>query len=132
MRRRRADKGTDGVLTFSEHDSIQRILVSVKSGKPSALHVKELIATLNDQEGAIGLLIELDPLTEEMKLLAVNAGQYESQLWGGSYERIQILTIDDVLRGKKPEVPKFLPAHQKAAKIAAAVGEQQALWEAGR
>ncbi len=130
--RRRADKGTDGVLTFSEHDSIQRILVSVKSGKPSALHVKELIATLNDQEGAIGLLIELDPLTEEMKLLAVNAGQYESQLWGGSYERIQILTIDDVLRGKKPEVPKFLPAHQKAAKIAAAVGEQQALWEAGR
>jgi hypothetical protein len=43
-----------------ERDSIQGFLVSVKSGKPSVLHVKELIATLEDQGGALGLLIELD------------------------------------------------------------------------
>jgi site-specific DNA-methyltransferase (adenine-specific) len=127
-RRKGADKGIDGVLTFSEQDSIQRILVSVKSGKPNVLHVKELIATLNDQGGAIGLLIELDPPTEEMRKLAINAGRYESQLWGGSYERIQILTVGELLAGKKPDVPKFLPAYQKAAKIAAAAGEQQELW----
>lgn len=121
------DKGIDGVLTFSERDSIQRILVSVKSGKPSVLHVKELMATLTDQNGAIGLLIELDPPTQEMRLLAVNADQYESDLWGGSFERIQILTVGELLAGKKPNVPKFLPAYQKAAKIAAAAGEQQVL-----
>jgi hypothetical protein len=127
-RKKGADKGVDGVLTFSERESIQRILVSVKSGKPSVLHVKELIATLGDQDGALGLLIELDSPTEEMKLLAVNAGRYESELWGGTYERIQILTVADLLAGKKPDVPKFLPAYQKAAKIAAAAGEQQVLF----
>lgn len=126
-RKKGADKGIDGVMTFSERDSIERILVSVKSGKPGVLHVKELIATLDDQGGAIGLLIELDEPTHEMKLLAVNAGQYESDLWGGSYERVQILTISELLAGKKPNVPKFLPAYQKAAKIAAAAGEQQEL-----
>lgn len=127
-RKKGADKGIDGVMTFSEHDSIKRILVSVKSGKPSVLHVKELIATLDDQDGAIGLLVELDPPTEEMRKLAVNAGRYESELWGGSYERIQVLTVGDLLTGMKPDVPKFLPAYQKAAKIAAAAGEQQELF----
>ena len=116
------------MLTFSERDSIQRILVSVKSGKPGVLHVKELIATIEDQGGAIGLLIELDLPTEEMRKLAVNAGTYTSELWGGSYERIQIMSIGELLAGKKPNVPKFLPAYQKAAKIAAAAGEQQELF----
>lgn len=130
-RKKGADRGIDGVLTFSEHDSIQRILVSVKSGHPSLLHVKELIATLETEKGAIGVLIELDEPTSEMKRAAVEAGQYESELWGGKYERIQVLTISELLAGKKPNVPKFLAAYQKAAKIAAAAGEQQELFGAG-
>jgi site-specific DNA-methyltransferase (adenine-specific) len=127
-RKKGADRGIDGVLTFSEHDSIQRILVSVKSGHPSLLHVKELIATLETEKGAIGVLIELDEPTSEMKRAAVEAGQYESELWGGRYERLQILTISELLAGKKPNVPKFLAAYQKAAKVAAAAGEQQELF----
>lgn len=130
-RKRGADRGIDGIITFSEHDSVQRILVSVKSGKPSLLHAKELLATLETEGGAIGILIELDEPTSEMRRAATEAGQYESELWGGSYERIQILTVSQLLAGSKPNVPKFLPAYQKAAKIAAAAGEQQALWDVG-
>lgn len=126
-RKKGADRGIDGVLTFTERDSIQRILVSVKSGKPSLLHVKELIATLETEKGAIGVLIELDEPTSEMRRAALEAGQYESDLWGGRYERIQILTVTDLLDGKKPNVPKFLPGYQKAARIAAEQGEQQSL-----
>ena len=130
-RKKGADRGIDGVMTFSEHDSIQRILVSVKSGHPSLLHVKELIATLETEKGAIGVLIELDEPTSEMKRAAVEAGQYESQLWGGKYERVQILTVSQLLAGEKPTVPKFLPAYQKAARIAEAAGEQQELFGGG-
>jgi site-specific DNA-methyltransferase (adenine-specific) len=130
-RKKGADRGIDGVMTFSEHDSIQRILVSVKSGHPSLLHVKELIGTLETEKGAIGVLIELDDPTPEMKRAATEAGQYESELWGGKYERLQILTISELLAGTKPNVPKFLPAYQKAAKIAAAAGEQQEMFGAG-
>ena len=130
-RKKGADRGIDGVMTFSEHDSIQRILVSVKSGHPSLLHVKELIATLETEKGAIGVLIELDEPTSEMKRAATEAGQYESALWGGKYERIQILTVSELLAGTKPNVPKFLPAYQRAARIAAAAGEQQEMFGAG-
>jgi hypothetical protein len=63
-----------------------------------------------------------------MRQLAVNAGTYDSELWGGTYEKVQILTISELLATKKPDVPKFLPAYQKAAKIAAQAGEQQELF----
>ena len=131
-RKKGADRGIDGVMTFSEHDSIQRILVSVKSGKPSLLHVKELIATLETEKGAIGVLLELDDPTSEMERAALEAGQYASELWGAKFDRIQILTVAELLAGKKPNVPKFMPAYQKAARIAAEAGQQQALWDAAQ
>ena len=121
-----ADRGIDGVLTFTERDAIQRILVSVKSGKPSLLHVKELMATLTTEKGTIGILVELDKATPEMQRAALEAGQYESDLWGGKYDRLQILTVEELLAGKKPNVPKFLPGYQKAAKIQP-TADQQAL-----
>jgi hypothetical protein len=77
------------------------------------------------------VLIELDEPTSEMRRAAMEAGQYESELWGGRYERLQVLTISELLAGKKPNVPKFLAAYQKAAKIAAAAGEQQELFGGG-
>jgi site-specific DNA-methyltransferase (adenine-specific) len=128
-RKKGADRGIDGVITFTERDAIQRILVSVKSGHPSLAHVKELIATLQTEKGAIGILIELDEPTSEMKRAALEAGQYESELWGGQYARLQILTVAELLAGKKPSIPKFLPGYQKAMRIAAEQGEQQGLWE---
>lgn len=79
-----------------------------------------------------GLLLALDAPTEEVRKLAVNAGQYESELWGAKFDRIQILTVAELLAGKKPDVPKFMPAYQKAARIAAEAGEQRALWEAAQ
>ena len=101
--------------------------MSVKSGKPSLLHVKELIATLETEKGAIGVLIELDEPTSEMRRAALEAGEYESELWGGRFPKLQILTVAELLDGKKPNVPKFLPGYQKAARIAAEQGEQQSL-----
>jgi DNA modification methylase len=127
VQKKGADRGIDGVMTFTERDSIERIIVSVKSGKPALGHVKELMATLTTEVGAIGVLIELNDPTPEMQRAAVEAGQYESELWGVKYDRIQILTVANLLDGKKPNVPKFLPGYQKATRIAADLGEQQAL-----
>jgi DNA modification methylase len=127
-RKKGADRGIDGVITFSERDSIQRILVSVKSGKPSLLHAKELLATLETEGGAVGILIELEEPTTEMRRAATEAGSYESELWGGRYDKLQIVTIAELLDGQRPNVPKFLPGYQKATRIAAELGEQQELF----
>jgi DNA modification methylase len=130
VQKKGADRGIDGVIAFTERDSFKRILVSVKSGRPSLLHVKELLATLQTEGGAIGILIELDEPTPEMRRAALESGQYESELWGGSYERVQILTIAELLEGKKPNVPKFLPGYQKAARIQPDI-DQQKLFDVG-
>lgn len=67
-----------------------------------------------------------------MERAALEAGQYESELWGAKFDRIQILTVTELLAGRKPNVPKFMPAYQKAARIAEEAGQQQALWEAAQ
>lgn len=87
--------GIDGVITFTEGDSIKRILVRVKSGKLGPLHVKEPPATLQPEGWAIGILIELDKATPGMERAALQGGQYEIDLWGGKYDRIQILTVEN-------------------------------------
>ena len=59
-----------------------------------------------DREGEpIGVLVTLRPPSREMRLEAVAAGHYESEFWGRKYARLQILTVADVLNGKKVEMP---------------------------
>lgn len=60
-----------------------------------------------------------------MRRAALESGKYESELWGGSYERVQIMTIAELLEGKKPNVPKFLPGYQKAECILPNVDQQE-------
>ncbi len=36
---------------------------------------------------------------------AVSAGYYESPLWQQTYPRMQLLNIEDLLNGKRPEMP---------------------------
>ena len=62
-----------------------------------------------------------------MERAALESGEYESELWGGKYQRLQILTVAELLNGKKPNIPKFLPGYQKAVRLAAEAGEQQSL-----
>jgi hypothetical protein len=40
-----------------------------------------------------------------MKQAAMEAEYYESPIWGHKYPKIQILTISDLLSGKKPIIP---------------------------
>ena len=34
----------------------------------------------------------------------LESGQYTSELWGGTYDRVQIMTVAELLEGKKPNV----------------------------
>jgi hypothetical protein len=43
--------------------------------------------------------------TKPMLTEAVTAGFYESALWGKKYPKIQLLTVDELLDGKKIEMP---------------------------
>jgi DNA modification methylase len=103
-----ADKGIDGWLTFKEGDNIdlKRIVVQVKGGhNVGSGEVRDLVGTVQNTKSAMGILITLDEPTQPMKIAAMEAGYYESPIWGHEYPKIQISAIPDLLEGKKPKIP---------------------------
>lgn len=103
-----ADKGVDGWIMFRESASInlKRIVIQVKGGKHVGPHyVRDLIGTVESSKSAMGILITLTEPTKPMKQAAMEAEYYESPTWGHKYPKIQIITVGELLSGKKPILP---------------------------
>lgn len=106
-----ADSGIDGIKYFEDDKkNTKKIIISVKGGE----HIgRAMIADLKnsvDREGAqIGFFITLTEPTGPMKNEAHSAGYYQSKVLGEvhEYPKIQILTIEDLLDGKRPSYPDF-------------------------
>jgi hypothetical protein len=104
-----ADRGIDGVITFEDKPGdYQKALVSVKGGQVK----REMVATLKgdmEREGAIsGILVTLEEPTQPMRKEAADAGRWDSRLHeGASFPRVQILTVEQILRGESPNLPKW-------------------------
>ncbi len=117
-----ADKGIDGVITFLK-DPIKheygKIIIQVKGGKVQ----RNQIATLKgdvDREGADGgLFISLEEPTGPMKEEAYLSGSFKISHYMGEFNKIQILTVKDLLAGKKPDLPHAFvnPVFKKAEEV---------------
>jgi DNA modification methylase len=111
-----ADKGVDGLIYFQDDSkNIGRALVSVKGGKNvQAQHVRDLIGAMTTQNTKMGVFVTMNK-TSAMDDAAREAGSVEA---GGKLRRkVQILTIDELLKGKKPDLP---PVHDIISSTAAA------------
>jgi hypothetical protein len=53
----------------------------------------------------VDFLVTLEPPTVPMREEAVAAGFYETPFLATRYPKVQILTIEDLLAGRKPERP---------------------------
>lgn len=102
---RGADGGIDGVIYFRpEGKKTERSLVSVKGGDSVGVAmVRELGHVVERESAKIGILITLAEPTGPMRTEATKAGFYETEF--GKYARLQILTIEEILEGKKPNIP---------------------------
>lgn len=111
------DTGIDGYIYFSEEkDKTGKGIVSVKSGKTSSRDIRDL-GHVMDREGAeLGIFITLHNPSKDMTTEAVSKGFYKSKILGSDFPRIQILTIEDLLNGKKPEIPWQVSSVKKASK----------------
>jgi hypothetical protein len=102
------------------------VVVQVKSGHVGVNAVRELKAVAAND--AIGVLITLEPPTGPMKVEAVDAGYYHSPTYHDrDYPKIQILTIEDLLKGKTVDMPpqtQTSVTFAKAQKISKQEGEQ--------
>jgi site-specific DNA-methyltransferase (adenine-specific) len=103
-----ADTGIDGYINFFDDKSGQakQVIVQVKSGHIGVNHVRDVKGVLDREKAPIGVLITLREPTKPMLTEAAAGGFYESKDFPGRYPRIQILTIAELLEGKKIQYPE--------------------------
>ena len=127
-----ADKGIDGRIIFQgdKLGSFESVILSVKAGHTSAPHVRDLKGVLAREQAAIGVLISMQEPTAPMRIEAATAGFYESATWGRKYPKVQLLTVAELLAGKKVEMPPIRQVgatFKKAPKPTKQQAEQQKL-----
>lgn len=118
--KRGADKGIDGYMRFFDDDSgkAKEIIIQVKSGHVSSSQIRDLKGTMQRENAAIALFITLEEPTEPMKQEAVTASFYIPEHFATKkYPRIQILTVKELLDGKRPDYPEFGAATFKKAQF---------------
>lgn len=109
-----ADAGIDGRIYF--HDDAtgktKQVIISVKAGKPHLSYMRDLRGVVDRENAEIGVLITMHEPTQPMRAEAASGGFYQSQGWGSSYPKLQILTIEELLDGKGIDMPPISQVSQ--------------------
>jgi site-specific DNA-methyltransferase (adenine-specific) len=126
-----ADKGIDGRIYF--HDEGQgkdtkQIIISVKAGALHPTYVRELRGVLEREQAQIAVLLSLEDPTKPMRKEAASGGFYASH-WG-QHPRIQLLTVGELLAGKRIDCPPLRQTNRtfkQAPRADTYDGEQESL-----
>ncbi|MBM3553669.1 MAG: site-specific DNA-methyltransferase, partial [Alphaproteobacteria bacterium] len=111
-----ADSGIDGFIYFKpEAKTTEKAIVSVKGGNNvNVAMVRDLAHVVEREKAKIGVFITLAEPTTPMNAEAIKAGFYESP-HHGKFPKIQILTVEQLFVGKRPQIPFIDPSAFKAA-----------------
>ena len=105
-----ADKGIDGIMVLKDADDegkpvYRKGIIQVKGGKVQRNQVATLKSDVDREKAAFGVFVTLEKPTRPMKEEAVVAGDFIINFNKSKYPKIQIVTIEELLRGKKPNLP---------------------------
>lgn len=108
-----ADGGIDGIAFINDFEKnevdveIKQVLFSVKSDKkPHVSYIRDLNGAMQREGAVMGYFITLYPPTKDMLSEAKKLGKYKNKLFGKEYDRIKIITIEQILNGELFDVPK--------------------------
>lgn len=122
------DKGIDGVIRFPlDRKNSDRILVSVKGGSHNPGHVRDLLGTVQAQNAAMGVFVCMQKLTKGMVDAANHSGVYIYPVNGQRFPKVQIITVEELLSGKRPSMPNALLPYFQAQRRYDTGTEQLAL-----
>ena len=104
------DRGIDGVIRFpvDAKGNSDRALISVKGGATNPGHVRDLFGTIESQRAAMGVFVTMNPPTKGMIEAANHGGSYIHPANGQRYPKLQIMTVQELLDDKKPNMPTAL------------------------
>jgi site-specific DNA-methyltransferase (adenine-specific) len=123
LNEKRNQMGFDGYFTFDMNGKKNVALIEVKSGKASPTLLNHFIRTVEDRNAQMGVFVCFaHEVTDNMQRLAKKQGQFMKEY---KYEKIQILTVEDLLDGKLPERPASkIETFKKAEKKIVADADQ--------
>ncbi len=124
-----SDQGIDGVIHFHDDASgtPKQALVQVKSGHVKSGDIRDLHGALEREKAVMGVFITLEPPTSEMRKEALSAGYYTARFTQEKYPEIQIVTVEELLAGKRLDMPPDSSVFKQAPKVKKAEGKQGGL-----
>jgi site-specific DNA-methyltransferase (adenine-specific) len=97
-----ADKGVDAIAYFQgDKDNREKIIFQVKSGNVKSGDIRDLQGTMTLQGAALGIFITLKPPSKDMVQTAKSAGIYRGRYMSQSVDKIEIVTVQEILEQKK-------------------------------
>jgi len=107
-----ADGGIDGILYFRpEGRKIEKALVSVKGGTHVGVSmIRDLHSAMMRDRAPIGVFVCRGKPTAAMEREAAAVGRFHSATTGRSYAKLQIISLEQLFQGKRPDIP-FVDPH---------------------
>ncbi len=96
-----SDGGVDGIVYFQGNDQREKMIFQVKSGKVKSGDIRDLLGTMTLQNASIAIFITLQNPTIQMLKTAKEAGFYQNKYMSHSCDKIQIVTVADILENKQ-------------------------------
>lgn len=111
-----ADKGIDGVVRFHLNATdIGQAVVSVKGGRNLNPSMVQALSGAVAQHGAqMGIFVSLANPTRGMVEAARSSGTFRYEFSGTEYPKIQLLTVADLLGGRRPNMPTPINPYRRA------------------
>jgi DNA modification methylase len=128
--KKRADKGIDGtaLILHNIKQEIKEVIFSVKSGNLNLTQIRDLLGVITRENAAIGILLTLEEPSKNMLAECKQAGTYENELTGQKFDKLQIVTVKEVLEGKRLSLPMNLEV-LKSAELKILNNEQKTIFE---
>jgi len=124
------DTGIDGLLYFKDYEQKHhKIIIEVKGGGYNPKDVRALKAVIKREGAPLGVLLAMNKPTKGMLTEAAEAGKWSMPGSKRSFPVIQIVTIDDFLAGKRPELPDTSGTLKKAKRQKRDTEENRSLFE---
>ncbi|WP_322744741.1 restriction endonuclease [Cuspidothrix issatschenkoi] len=96
------DKGVDGTVYFQgDKGEPEKVIFQVKSGKVKSGDIRDLLGTMTLENASIAIFITLENPTKDMLKTAKSAGFYQNKLMTHSCDKIQIVTVQDIIENKQ-------------------------------
>jgi len=112
------DTGIDGFLYFQDYKrKYHKIIIEVKGGKYQPRDIRALARVMEREKAPLGLLVALHPPTRGMKREAATLGKWKLPGHDREYPALQIVTIDELFKGKQPDLPDTRGTLKRAKEV---------------